>query len=83
MQCHTAVLLHQEVHSVSSLLCLESGLDHVTFFGQWHISKHHSGRALKRHMHWGLTSLAAGNLLPPGEDAQAAQYKSGMVNHTT
>ena len=38
-------------------------------------------------MHWGLTSLAAGNLLPPGEHAQAAlletEWSNGELNHTS
>ena len=71
MQCDFALPLHQKVKSVSSLRHLESGLDHVIFFGRWNISNHHTGRSLKRYVHWDFTSLAAENPVPPGEHAQA------------
>ena len=71
IKCDFTIPFLQEVKPASPLPHLESGLDHVIIFGQWNIRKHHTGRSLKRHVHWGLSSLAAGNPVPPGEHTQA------------
>lgn len=50
---------HQEVEFIFTTL--ESGLGHVTCFGQWFISKNDANRGLQSAGALGLLSFAAGN----------------------